>query len=149
MIPVKEFFGAGRATFTVEVPGGFRESHDGVNPHYTYKVEYAEPNGQWPEAWFVKMLVGSDNTTDYRTIGMLNPETGQFRLTRKSNLNDKSWAVRLLRRVLANVYGETPDKITDAGFDVHHEGRCGRCGRKLTVPSSIKTGLGPVCFAKS
>ena len=26
-----------------------------------------------------------------------------------------------------------------------HSGCCGRCGRKLTVPESIDTGLGPVC----
>lgn len=29
--------------------------------------------------------------------------------------------------------------------EVWHEGSCGRCGRKLTVPSSIETGLGPEC----
>lgn len=26
-----------------------------------------------------------------------------------------------------------------------HEGRCGKCGRALTVPESIATGLGPEC----
>ena len=28
---------------------------------------------------------------------------------------------------------------------IRHEGRCGRCGRKLTTPASIDTGIGPVC----
>jgi hypothetical protein len=28
---------------------------------------------------------------------------------------------------------------------VYHEGRCGKCGRRLTTPESIETGLGPVC----
>jgi hypothetical protein len=28
---------------------------------------------------------------------------------------------------------------------VWHEGRCGRCGRKLTVPESIESGFGPEC----
>ena len=28
---------------------------------------------------------------------------------------------------------------------VFHDGKCGRCGRKLTVPESIQSGLGPVC----
>lgn len=142
MIPVKEFFAAGRAIFTVEVPSDFAAKHD-LKPHYTFKVDHAE----WPEAWFVKLLVGADNSSDYKTFGMLNPETGQMRLTRKGD--DKSWPVRLVRRVFANVYGETPEKIEAAGFNVHHEGRCGRCGRRLTVPSSIEYGLGPVCLAKS
>jgi len=33
-------------------------------------------------------------------------------------------------------------------MDVHHEGRCGRCNRKLTVPESIENGLGPECAGK-
>lgn len=149
MIPVKEFFAAGRAIFTVAVPSEFQAKHSDVKPHYTFKVEYAEANGQWPETWFVKLLVGADNSNDYKTFGMLNPKTGQMRLTRKGGMTDKSWPVRIVRRVFANIYSETPEKIEAAGFDVHHEGRCGRCGRRLTVPSSIETGLGPVCFAKS
>lgn len=32
--------------------------------------------------------------------------------------------------------------------DVFHEGVCGRCGRTLTHPDSIRTGLGPVCANK-
>jgi len=32
--------------------------------------------------------------------------------------------------------------------EVHHEGRCGRCGRALTVPESIKSGFGPECIGK-
>jgi hypothetical protein len=34
------------------------------------------------------------------------------------------------------------------GCEVYHEGRCGRCNRKLTVPESIETGLGPECASK-
>lgn len=30
-----------------------------------------------------------------------------------------------------------------------HEGRCGRCGRRLTVPESIDTGMGPECAKKT
>lgn len=31
------------------------------------------------------------------------------------------------------------------GVTVRHEGRCGRCGRTLTVPASIDSGIGPDC----
>ncbi len=31
---------------------------------------------------------------------------------------------------------------------VYHEGRCGACGRRLTTPESIESGLGPVCAKK-
>lgn len=29
---------------------------------------------------------------------------------------------------------------------VYHEGRCGRCGLRLTVPESIESGFGPECI---
>jgi len=32
---------------------------------------------------------------------------------------------------------------------VWHEGRCGKCGRRLTTPESIASGLGPVCASRS
>lgn len=32
---------------------------------------------------------------------------------------------------------------------VVHNGRCSRCGRKLTDPESLRTGIGPTCRKKS
>ena len=32
-----------------------------------------------------------------------------------------------------------------ADLEIWHEGRCGKCGRRLTDPESISSGLGPVC----
>jgi hypothetical protein len=37
--------------------------------------------------------------------------------------------------------GNLPEQV-----EVHHEGRCGRCGRALTVPESIESGFGPECI---
>jgi hypothetical protein len=34
------------------------------------------------------------------------------------------------------------------GVVIWHEGRCGRCGRRLTVPESIESGYGPECIGK-
>ena len=36
-------------------------------------------------------------------------------------------------------------KGTIVGFEVWHEGKCGRCGAKLTVPESVASGFGPEC----
>jgi hypothetical protein len=33
-------------------------------------------------------------------------------------------------------------------LEIWHEGRCGRCSRKLTVPESLKSGFGPECAGK-
>lgn len=35
-----------------------------------------------------------------------------------------------------------------APAELHHEGRCARCSRRLTDPSSIATGFGPDCAAE-
>ena len=97
-------------------------------------------------ATFVKLLTGSDNTADYSYLGMLNEQTGEVRLTAKSCAGADSWAVRIVRRVLAQMWeGEGMQAILAAGWDVHHEGRCGRCGRPLTVPESLEVGIGPDC----
>jgi hypothetical protein len=37
-------------------------------------------------------------------------------------------------------------KIKMPNLEIWHEGRCGRCGRKLTVPESIHNGYGPECI---
>lgn len=34
-------------------------------------------------------------------------------------------------------------------LEVYHAGKCGRCGKKLTTPESILTGLGPECSKKA
>ena len=142
----KHFFCGGNCTFTVKVPEKFAGQH-GCNLHYTFKIQKGEPSEKYPTpATFVKLLTGSDNTADYSYLGMLNEQTGEVRLTAKSCVGADGWAVRIVRRVLAQMWeGEGLQAILAAGWDVHHEGRCGRCGRPLTVPESLEVGIGPDC----
>lgn len=148
----KEFVAAGRAIFTVSVPANFVAEHPECRDRYTFQVKRKPKTDRWPESWFVNMLAGPDNTRDYSPLGRLNPETGAVSLVRSTQMNDRSWPVKIIRRVLACVYevsNAKPEDILRAGFELRHEGRCGRCGRRLTVPESIDTGLGPTCAAKS
>ncbi len=92
---------------------------------------------------FVSVLTGSDNNTCYSFIGSIfanDPAT--IRPSRKSavgadapSAKAASWFLRMLARGDVLEYCE-----------VWHEGRCGRCGRRLTVPSSIASGFGPECI---
>lgn len=143
MIPVKKFFTAGRAVFTIQVPKDFVELYK-TNPHYTYRIRLKEEKDQQPK-WFVDLLSGPDNVNSYTYMGRMNPETGNVVLTKKSKITSDAWSYRILRRCLARIFEDKPKKITKAGFDVKHEGMCGKCGRRLTVPESIDTGLGPIC----
>lgn len=115
---------------------------------YTYRIRAKDvPKGEGaaaPDAtktlFFVALLNGADNTADYTFLGTIFNGT-DYRHGRKSSVSADApsakgfaWAWHYLAK------GELPP-----GCEVWHEGRCGRCGRALTVPSSIASGIGPVC----
>lgn len=138
----KDFILAGNAIFTV------RSLKTGVR--YTFKVTRADCSrcgktdcSCWanPTYW-VALLTGPDNTGDYTYLGMLRD--GAFKLTAKSKLRAESTPVAAFRWVWAALAaGRYPAQV-----EIWHEGRCGRCGRPLTVPESIASGIGPVCAGK-
>lgn len=146
--PIKDggFFFGGKATFTVEVPAEFASARAGLKPHYTYKLLHKEASDRWPECWMALILTGPDNCADFTYLGKLSE--GQVVTTQKSRSFDGSWPLLILNRVLACAVSDTLEEIERNGWRIMHEGRCCVCGRKLTVPSSIDSGIGPECAAK-
>lgn len=138
-----KFLLAGNATLTAQ--------SDRTGARFTYKVKRADPkDGQQepPRLWFVSLLSGPDNEADYQYLGLIRPPMGQpdgplaFEHGAKSRIRPDapscvaaSW---LFRQLLRN--RPTPQ------CSIYHEGRCGRCGRTLTVPESILSGFGPECI---
>ena len=92
---------------------------------------------------FVKVLTGPDNESDYQYIGYVRDEKF-FHGGAKSFASKDSFSVIAFGWALKHL----GDLVMPEGLEVLHEGSCGRCGRTLTVPESIQTGLGPVCAAK-
>lgn len=131
-----QFFTAGKAIFTVD---------NGKGDHYTYRVDRTPPKDNYPEAWLVKLLTGPNNTRDYTYLGKLNPTTGQVTLTQKSRYQADTTPVRVVQWALNRVWEA---KNLPEGYQIRHEGRCGRCGAPLTNPKSLDTGLGPECIKK-
>lgn len=142
----RDFILAGRAVFTLELPESFAGEHK-LPSHYTFRVVHRDANANWGEAWFAQLLTGPDNTNDYTYIGLLHERDGSVNvtLTKSSKLTADSMPYRLLVRALKRVWANEVKMMQDAGFWLHHEGRCGRCGRTLTVPESIRSGIGPEC----
>ncbi len=132
----KQFILAGDATWTVERPNG---------THATFRFQRVEASDRWPEATFVKLLTGPDNTSDFTYAGKLDPFTEQVVTTAKSAWFEGTEPHRLLNRILLRVWQGDHEGYERHGYRTHHEGRCGRCGRKLTVPSSVESGIGPEC----
>ena len=115
---------------------------------YTFQVkpldkEQAKQNGIKDMRFFVKFLCGQDNENDYRYLGQIL--NGVFSLTKKSResgLSETTPAYIAFKTSFdALVAGRMPESL-----EVIHSGRCARCGRKLTVPQSVKDGFGPECI---
>lgn len=122
------FFHGGNATFTVS---------NGIE-HYTYKIR--KPNENTP--FFVGLLTGPDNESSYTYMGLYLPDKNQVILTRKSRYTEDTKPFRVVNWALKIVEFQ---KELPEGYNIQHEGRCGRCGRTLTEPESIEAGFGPEC----
>ena len=126
---------AGNATVTLVEPL--------TKERRTFKVQ---EDDKVPGKFFVYFLSGSDNESDYTYLGMIFTNDGvrSFHLT-------KTTIKKYANSVPFKAFDWTFARLT-AGLDpfvqIWHEGRCGRCGRKLTVPESILSGLGPECSKK-
>jgi len=137
---ILSFITAGRAVFTlVSKTSGERR---------TFRVAAPKDAQPGDALRFVSLLTGPDNTTNYEYVGLVT-KAGEELVTRTSRgkmptqpLNTIGW---LLVQVQRAVRGES-SKLDQVEF--WHEGRCCRCGRKLTVPSSIESGIGPECATK-
>ena len=136
----KDWVVAGEAIFTI---------YNAQGEHYTYKVSRKDSEGR-PPVWFVSLLTGPDNCDDYTYLGCLNHITGITYITRRSRMSSTSKPVRVIDWALRRVWGgrDFPD-----GYGIRGEGRCGRCGRRLTHPDGVtpegsRLGYGPKCWTK-
>ena len=131
---VKAYALAGNATITLQ---------SGVTgKHYTFKITKCKDN---EKLYFVKVLYGTDNESDYRYIGCYFTDDGHFSPCKDyKDLPSFTWP-KYMRTIsyFFDVIDNIPDKLL-----VYHEGRCGKCGRKLTTPESIERGLGPECYKR-
>jgi hypothetical protein len=129
---ITAFVLAGRAVFTVRNPR--------TGNRFTYRVTAGKGEGA---PHFVAVLTGPDNTADYTYLGCIFTD-GRFVVTKKSRISPKAPSSVAFRWVWERLHaGRSLGPV-----EVHHEGRCGRCGRPLTVPESIESGLGPICIEK-
>jgi hypothetical protein len=93
---------------------------------------------------FVSVLTGSSNEDDYSYLGFITGNKYYYgNKSRISREADSSRAWECIWSYISQGKEFPSDRV-----EIYHEGSCGRCGRKLTVPSSIKSGIGPVCAGK-
>jgi hypothetical protein len=108
---------------------------------FTFRIRQPqERTGVKMPPHFVQLLSGPDNGSDYHFLGTIF-NGAEFRHSYKSRIgatapSARAWSWFWPRLVLGNL---------PSSLEVWHEGRCGRCGRALTVPESIERGIGPEC----
>lgn len=124
------FMQAGNATFTL------RSVQTGVR--FTYRARESDDG----KVFFIGVLNGPDNETSYAYLGIIR--NGMFRRTEKSRVSEDAMS----HKAFAWSYAQLSRGQMPKGLEVWHEARCGRCGKKLTVPESIELGIGPECAGK-
>ena len=108
---------------------------------FTFKASQRKTDGVKSPV-FIKVLSGSDNQTDYRYIGFISTKkvgliAGKKGLPTAVSFRALNWAVQQFAA------GNMPEDL-----EFWHSGKCGCCGRELTVPDSIASGIGPVCAGR-
>lgn len=102
---------------------------------FTFKIKQAKDSN----LFFVSVLT---NPEQYSYIGTC--VEGKYKHGKKSQISENAQSVKVFNYMLNKLITDTlPDFL-----EVWHEGFCGKCGRSLTVPSSILTGIGPECIKK-
>jgi hypothetical protein len=129
MLDLNTFALAGHAIFTAH------SKSTGVR--FTYKVTQCDDK---PDLYFVALLTGPDNTNDYQYLGTIRGTT--YTHGRKSRIGPEAPSAKAFDWLWRH-----RDRLP-ASLDLHHEGRCCRCGRTLTTPESCLRGIGPECAKK-
>lgn len=129
-----EFIRAGNARFTL--------ASKRTGTRFTYRVRRCDDADK--ELWFVSLLTGADNEASYAYLGTLRAQQG-YAHGRKSRVGADAPGVV----AFAWAYDALRNGVMPAQLECWHEGRCGRCGRALTVPESLARGLGPECAGRA
>lgn len=112
-----------------------------TDTRFTYRVQAAifarKPQRDGGPSHFVSVLTGPDN---YTYLGCVYRRQIYAHGKKSRIAKDAPSAV-----AFAWVWGHLSAGKMHPELAIYHEGRCGKCGRRLTTPESIATGLGPVC----
>jgi len=120
----------------------FSLQNENSKRHYTYKIKSVKKNNsKTSKRYFVNVAFGY---MEFTYAGLLIIEGNKVSYSKGNSGNVSESAESIvglfwLLNILLN-----GKNVPDA-MGVYHFGKCGKCGRPLTDPESIKIGLGPYC----
>lgn len=107
-----------------------------TNKHFTFKLTKVPDR---VNVFFCSVLNGSDNYINYKYFGVI--ENLAFRQTARSKIGSDATCVKAFVYTLRHLVSGDLSEV-----EIYHEGKCCRCGRRLTTPESIERGIGPECI---
>lgn len=98
--------------------------------------------------FFLKVLTGPDNEAAFEFVGTVRLRDGypSYTHSRKARIGETAPSVVAAKWFFAQLAKDAGSKL-DA-CEIFHDGTCCRCGRALTVPESVASGIGPICAEK-
>lgn len=126
---IKEYCMGGRAVVTLLSPA--------TKVHHTYYFLKPRNEDVFPDDVRFVYAVHAEQKLFY--LGMI--EQDKFRLTRASRFDNHTDIVKGARYIMRMM----ADSRTLDRMELYHEGICSVCGRALTNPKSLKSGIGPKC----
>jgi len=140
---IRHFVLAGRALFTIVSKR--------TSERRTFRIRAGSPTAAYPRpGHFVDVLAGPDNERDYRYVGFMHEgDDGALRFKSRAETTESADQIfQWFLGALNSAHGVGPGArgiAFTAQAEFWHAGRCGRCGRTLTTPESVASGIGPVC----
>lgn len=130
LVDVRSFLLGGNAGFTL--------LQDGKNP---ISVKYRVVANENKSCYFIY----TESKTSSKIVYQAYITSKDWVLHKAKQVEDSDYNERAIKAIdwLLKHCDNLPDIV-----HVYHNGRCSKCGRKLTDLESLRTGLGPVCRSK-
>ena len=144
---VSRYAFGGHAVFTVvSKKTGTRFTYKLSLPKEKAGSKYPAPDPLFGP-FFAKVLTGPDNCEDFEFVGTVRRDSLNrisYAHSSKSRIGATAPSVGALQWFLYRLQaGGSLDQA-----EVFHAGTCCRCGRPLTVPESVASGIGPICAGR-
>ena len=140
----RKFLTAGKASFTVV------SKKTGERLTFLARRPKDDARPGLKPTW-MSVLNGPDNTSDYGFLGTLwvRPDgRTTYAPGTQIAIGPDAPSQRAMRWLAEGLSSPAGGAVLFRHAEFWHEGRCGRCGRKLTVPESVASGFGPECIGR-
>lgn len=118
--------------------------NEDTDRRFTFKISRGKKN---KELFYVYVLTQPDNVNNkhYKFLGGYSVAQG-YKHSTKSTISNEALSVKTIAWFFRKIQTKELFLPQYSKVKVYHIGVCGRCGRAITTPDSLKTGYGSTCL---